>query len=98
VLAADLEDLAGLLGDLDQRLALGDGQRHRLFEVDVLARRQRVDGHRLVPVVRGRDEDRVNRRAGQQRTVVREHGRRAAGARPGAVDASRGRRDRNRLD
>ena len=61
-LVAGLERDARLLRDLRHRLALGDGERHRLLAEDVLAGLHRGDGDDGVPVVGRADADGVDRR------------------------------------
>ena len=61
---------AGLLGDLDHGLALGDGQRQRLLAVDVLALAHGVDGDQGVPVVGRGDDDGVDVLAVEQLAEV----------------------------
>ena len=56
LLAAGLQDAAGVLDRLLDRQRLGDGQRQRLLAVDVLAGLERLDGHLRVPVVGRGDE------------------------------------------
>ena len=70
-LRADLEQPARLRGGVDHRGPVVDRVGHRLLEVDVLARGERVDRLLLVPVVRGRDHDRVDRLVGEESAVVR---------------------------
>ncbi len=84
-LAADLQDAVRALHRLHDRRAIGHHKAHGLFKVDVLAGHQRVDGHRLVPVVGRGDEDGVDRRTRQQLAVVLVNRRLAARARPRPV-------------
>ena len=50
-------DAVVLASGLDHPLAFVDEHGHRLFDVDVLARRASHDGEQCVPVVRRRDHD-----------------------------------------
>ncbi len=70
LLGADLDDPAGLLGDLAELLALVDGQRQRLLAVDVLARPHGVDADLGVPVVGRADDDGVDILAIEELAVV----------------------------
>jgi len=66
------EAAAGLSGCLGDGLGVGDAQRHRLLQQDVLAGPQRRDGGAAMQRVRQGDHDRVHVAAGQQVVVVRE--------------------------
>ena len=57
---AHLEHPSGLLDNPLDELPLVDGQRQRLLAVDVLAGPHRLDGDLGVPVIGGRDHDRVD--------------------------------------
>ena len=59
LLAAGLQDLAGVLDRLHHGQRLGDGQRQRLLAVDVLAGLHGLDGDLGVPVVGRGDQDAV---------------------------------------
>ncbi len=69
-LAADLEHAPRLADDVDNLLALVDRVRERLLDVSVLPGLQRLDRHRLVPVIRRRDDDGVDVFAVQNLAVV----------------------------
>jgi len=74
---ADRELEAALARDADQLVRLGGGLRQRLLDEHVLAGEQRLAGERIVRAFRGgRDDDRVDRRIGQQLAVVEGRGRR----------------------
>ena len=60
LLCARLHDLLGGFHRPRHLLALLEGVGDRLLQEDVLARGQRVEGHPLVPVVRGADEHGVH--------------------------------------
>ena len=68
--AAALKNLAALLDRVDHLAALFDGPRHRLLAVDVLARRECVQHHLPVPVVRRRNRDGVHVLASEHRVVI----------------------------
>jgi hypothetical protein len=71
LLGADLEDhLRVGQHDLAQIEGVVEPQRHRLLDVDVLARPQGVARHRAVPVLGGGDQHAVNVVAGQDLVVV----------------------------
>ena len=70
LLAADLENPAGVLGDLDHGLALVDGEGERLLAVDVLLFAHGLDGDEGVPVVGHGDGDGVDVRVVQQLSEV----------------------------
>ena len=70
MLAADLQHAAGFLGLLRHLARLVDGERHRLFEVNVFAGLEGVDRHRRVPMVGRGDENTVDVGARQQIMVV----------------------------
>src|SRR5207245_8037236 len=59
-LRADLQDLLRAPDAVAQLDGLLDGVRHRLLDIDVLARLQGVDRDLRVPMVRRGDEDRIN--------------------------------------
>ena len=59
LLAAGLEDRAETARGVGHGARLGDGMRHRLLAVDVLAGADGGQGDDRVPVVGGDDEDRV---------------------------------------
>ena len=59
-LRADLEHLLGALNGVEDREVLLQRLAHRLFAVDMLACVHRGDGYRSVPVVRSRNDDRVD--------------------------------------
>ena len=52
------------LGRRDHRIAVGQGQRHRLFDQDMLALRQGVDRLLGMELVRRSDVDRLDVRVG----------------------------------
>jgi hypothetical protein len=60
VLRAHLHDLAGLLPGAHDIETFLDGVGQRLFDVDVLAGLERRDGHIVVQVLGGHDEDGVD--------------------------------------
>ena len=60
LLGAGLHDLFRRFDDPDHLRAFGDAVGDRLLDVDVLARRDGVERHRLVPVIGGADDDRVD--------------------------------------
>src|SRR5262249_1131108 len=66
VLAADLQNASGLLDRRDDLYPFVNFVGQGLFDVNVLARFDRGDGGRLVPVVGRADVDGVNARRGQQ--------------------------------
>jgi len=70
VLAAYLQDAAGLPRGLDHARSLVELLDHRLLDVHVLARLHRVDRHRHVPVIRRRDDDGIDIRPRQHFPVV----------------------------
>ena len=70
LLAAGLQDAAGVLDHLLDRQRLGDGQRQRLLAVDVLAGLERLDGDLGVPVVGRGDEQAVERLVVDEVAVV----------------------------
>ena len=70
LLAADLEDAAGLRHGLAQQHALGVGHRERFLEIDILAGVNGGDGDLGVPVVRQTEDDSVNVPAREQLAVV----------------------------
>ena len=61
LLAAGLQDAAGVLDRLLDRQRLGDGQRQRLLAVDVLAGLEGLDGDLGMPVVGRGDEQAIER-------------------------------------
>ncbi len=87
LLRADLHDALVLVLGLDDRRALGQIVRQRLLDVDVLAGRAGVDGHRHVPVVGRADQHGVDVLAVEQ-LVVAPWWRRPAG-RPACVPSAR---------
>lgn len=62
VLRAGLADASELAGDLDEAASLGDILADRFLDVGVLARLHRPDSAEGMPVVRGGDENGVDRR------------------------------------
>jgi hypothetical protein len=72
LLAAGLQDAAGLPGYPHQLLALVDRQGQRLLQVHVLAASHRLDGDEGVPVVGGGDGDGLDVAVLQQAAVVLE--------------------------
>ena len=60
MLAADLEDPVALPHGLEERLPFFDGVRERLLAVDVLSGGEGVQAGLPVPMVRGRNDDRVD--------------------------------------
>src|SRR5262249_1033731 len=70
LLAADLEDPSAAVDGVAQHPPLGDGQRGRLLEVDVLAGLHGVDRDPHVPVVGGADHHRVDVLVREQLPVV----------------------------
>ena len=69
-LATDLEDAARRLGGGDHRRAVFDDERHGLLDVHVLAGAERLHDVRAVPMVRRRDDHRVDRRVREERLPV----------------------------
>lgn len=63
LLASDLEDAPRPVDGVAEGPALGDGERRRLLQVDVLPGLHRRDRDERVPVVGGADDDRVHVRA-----------------------------------
>jgi hypothetical protein len=53
-----------------ERAALGNRERRRLLQVDVLARRDRLDGDQRMPMVRRADDDSIDVLIGQEIAVV----------------------------
>ena len=70
ILRAHLHDLARLLPRAHDLEALFDGVSQRLFDINVLARLERRDGHIVVQVLRRHDEDGVDGLVGQQVVIV----------------------------
>ncbi len=70
LLAADLEDAPGAVDRVAEGPALGDRERGRLLEVDVLAGLDGGDRGERVPVIRCADEDGVHVLVRQQLPVV----------------------------
>ena len=80
-LAPDLHDAVAVLHGVENAEAVLDRVAHRLLEIDVLLRRQRLDGHRLVPVIRRDDEDGIDAGHRQDLVVVLDDRRAATCAR-----------------
>lgn len=64
-LGADLEDAAGAADGRVDVAGFGEGEGHGFFEVDVLAGAEGGDGHAVVPMFGGDDEDGVQIGAGE---------------------------------
>ncbi len=92
---ADLEHEPGRLDGGGERLALLDGDAHRLLDQHVLAGLDRLLRHRDVELVGDRDDHRVDERVGEHLVVVAV-GHAAAGARPRPARAGPRRRRRGR--
>jgi hypothetical protein len=72
LLQADLRHSIIGLDGLDDVVPLFDGEGQRLFDVDVLARVERVDRHPRMPVVGRGDQDGVDVFRSEQRVVIGE--------------------------
>ena len=70
LLASDLENPAGAVHRVAQGATLGDRQRRRLLQVDVLPRLHGVNGDQRVPVIGRADDDRVDVLVRQQLAIV----------------------------
>ena len=87
LLAAALENTLILARGLDHQPALMDGQGHRLFGIDILARLARVNANQRPPVLGRGGDNRINVFAFQQFAVVLVHlGPVHGGRRPGAFE------------
>ena len=73
LLRADLDDLFALLIGVEHRVEPHDRVGRRLLDIDVLARRDRIDGLLRVPVVGRRDEDRIDVLAVEDAAMVADH-------------------------
>ena len=51
-----MEDIAGVINNRAEELAFVDGQRQRLFDIDIFACAEGVGGHFYVPMIRDSDE------------------------------------------
>ena len=71
LLGADLDHAVVLAGGLDHHLPLVNGHRDRLLHVHVLAGLAGLDGHVGMPVIRSRDQDRVDVFGGDQLAEIR---------------------------
>ena len=73
LLRADLDDLLALLVGVEHRVDARNVVRGGLLDVDVLARRQRVDHLLRVPVIRRGDQDRIDVLAIEDPAVIADH-------------------------
>ncbi len=71
LLATALDDALVIAGRFHHRPAFSDRERERFFAINMFARLAGMDGGKGVPVVRGGNEDGVNRFVLEQLAVVR---------------------------
>ena len=60
LLRSNLADAAELAGGIDRLLTFPLAVREGLFDIDILARLHRPDSSQAVPVIAGRDHDRID--------------------------------------